>query len=100
MSSVRQAANSGATEPNLSRGKAHLSSWDDKPGAIQKQIAQLPHCESPTRQASYGGQQRCVGFLILYTGGEVRKYQTHSSMQMVPMASHCFAEAAAARKTQ
>lgn len=36
----------GATEPNLSRGKAHLSSWDDKPGAIQKQIAQLPHCEA------------------------------------------------------
>lgn len=35
-----------ATEPNLSRGKAHLSSWDDKPKAIQKQIAQLPHCEA------------------------------------------------------
>lgn len=35
-----------ATEPNLSRGKAHLSSRDDKPGAIQKQIAQLPHCEA------------------------------------------------------
>lgn len=35
-----------ATKPNLSRGKAHLSNRDDKPGAIQKQIAQLPHCET------------------------------------------------------
>lgn len=35
-----------ATEPNLGRGKAHLSSRDDKPEAIKKQIAQLPHCDA------------------------------------------------------
>lgn len=35
-----------ATKPNLSRGKARLSSRDDKPGAIPKQIVQLPHCEA------------------------------------------------------
>lgn len=35
-----------AAELNLGRGKAHLSSRDDKPGAIHKQIARLPHCEA------------------------------------------------------
>lgn len=61
-----------ATKPNLSRGKAHLSSWDDKPGAIQKQIAQLPHCEALWGSRLRAGNRHATDFWC-YTGKRRRR---------------------------
>ncbi|KAM7387358.1 hypothetical protein PAMA_009805 [Pampus argenteus] len=81
MSSVKQAASSKqrfATEPNLSRGKAHLSSRDNKPGATQKQIAQLPPIVKPYEAVGY---RRATDMLPIPDVGKKVSVLRHSQRQ-------------------
>lgn len=68
-----------ATEPNLSRGKAHLSSWDDKPRAIQKQIAQLPHCEALRGRRLRAGNRDATDSWC-YTGKRRRRREISNTL--------------------